>query len=298
MMTETYPDINLTQNSSPELKNAARQFGDEQYYEAISAFKNCPEIKTDPEVNFQLGLSQKLCGEINEAISTWKQTLKLDATFAPALYYLAKTYSEMSDAPQAMALFTRLLMFHPEHLEGKFHFGILLYNIGRTEDAIHTFASLSCLPNPPHGVLVNLGRALRRAGRLEEADACYRRALIEAPNDAFLQWNRSHVLCLLGKWGAGFAAWEYRLQATVKLPFTPDLVEWKGGTLPNTLLIIGEQGHGDTIQCLRYIPYLLERGCQPTLVIHPALVSLTQKLFAALYHSVTFFIALCIRNFH
>jgi len=247
---------------------------------AQHCLSRCPECKIDPEVSYRLGVAQSLSGAPTAAIFTWKQTLKLDASFAPALYDLALAYVACDDNKNAAITFTRLLTFHPDHPEGRFNFGNLLYRMGHTEEAISMYAPLTDSPNPPRGILVNLGRALRRAGRLEEADACYHRAILDNPDDHFTQWNRSHVLCLLERWEEGFAAWEHRLGTTVKLPITPNLPEWLGCDLapPQTLLLVSEQGHGDAIQCLRYIPYLYERGCKPKFALHASLVPLFKSL--------------------
>ncbi len=250
----------------------ALQEDNPQQAESLLEASEC--IHTNPDACYLLGVAKQQCGKLTEAINAWKRVLRMDALHEDALYDLAIAYSESGDTSQASLTFTRLLGFFPDHAKGRFNFGNLLFRLGKTEDAIATYAPLLDLPDPPRGILVNMGRALRRAGRLAEADTCYQQVLRKDPNDHFTHWNRSHVLCLQGKWREGFAAWEHRRQAGVKLPIQPPLPEWIGNAetdLPSRLLLVGEQGHGDTIQCLRYIPPLQERGCTPTLAVHTAL---------------------------
>lgn len=240
----------------------------------------CPEAATIPEVAYRLGVAQSLIGDPAGAIATWRRTLRIDAAFAPALFDLALAYQSVEDLPQAALTFSRLITFHPDHAEGRFNFGNLLFRLGRTEEAVAMYAPLTDSPAPPRGILVNLGRSLRRLGRLAEADACYRRALLDDPDDHFTHWNRAHVLFLLERWEEGFAAWEHRLDAGMKPPVAPALPQWPGGDapLPQRLLVVGEQGHGDALQCLRYLPILAARGTMPTLVLHDSLLRLARTL--------------------
>ncbi len=246
--------------------------------EAAHRLAAAPENADDPHAAYRLGVVQSLSGDPAAAIATWRRVLRMDAQFAPALYDLALAYLAADDMGQAMLAFTRLLGACPDHAEGRFNFGNLLFRLGRTEEAVAAYAPLTGGENPPRGVLVNLGRALRRQGRLEEALACYGRALLADPADHFTWWNRSHALFLMGRWAEGFTDWEHRLFIGKGPPFKPALPRWTSGGPPPTLLVMGEQGHGDALHALRWLPPLLDRRCRPTLALHPALVPLARAL--------------------
>ncbi len=237
-----------------------------------------PEVASDPEAAYRLGVAQALSGRTAEAAATWRAALRLDAQHPGALYDLGCALVQLGDDAGAARAFLRLLDAHPDHAEGRFNLGNLLFRIGAAEDAVAVYAPLTEAEPPTRGALVNLGRALRRLGRLEEADACYRRALVADPDDHLAHWNRAHVLFLMGRWAEGFAAWEHRRAAGMGPPVIPALPEWRGGPPPATLLAVAEQGHGDAIQCLRYLPELLARGCRPVLAVHGALVGLARAL--------------------
>jgi Tfp pilus assembly protein PilF len=265
-------------DASPELRDGIAALEAGRLGEAAALLTQAPESRTEPEVAYRVGVAHAIGGDAGAAIAAWRGTLRLDATFAPALYDLGVAYTQAGEVAQAGLIFARLLAIHSDHAEGRFNYGNLLFRIGRAEEAVAVYAPLLDAPSPSRDSLVNIGRALRRAGRLDEADACYRRSLLDRPDDAIAHWNRAHVLFLQGRWAEGFAAFEHRLAAGMTPPLAPALPEWTGGALPPRLLLLAEQGHGDAIQCLRYVPEVAARGCAPVLAVHESLVGLVRAL--------------------
>lgn len=263
---------------SPELRDGLDALAAGRLADAARLLAAAPEAPTEPEVAYRIGVAFALDGDTPAAIAAWRRTLRIDATFAPALYDLGVAYTRAGDTAQAGLTFARLLAFHPDHAQGRFNYGNLLFRLGRAEEAVAVYAPLLEEPVPPRDVLINLGRALRRAGRLADADACYCRALLSDPGDHIAYWNRAHVLFLLGRWAEGFAAFEHRLHAGMAPPLRPRGPEWRGGNPPPRLLLVGEQGHGDAIQCLRYVPEIVRRGSVPVLALHDSLAGLARLL--------------------
>lgn len=265
-------------DASPALREGVAALADGRLEDAAALLAAAPEAADDPEAAYRLGVARSQTGDLDGAIAAWKRTLRLDAAFVPALYDLGVALTASGDDAAAARAFARLLAVAPDHAEGRFNLGNLLFRLGATEDAVAAYAPLTAADPPMRGALVNLGRALRRLGRFAEADACYCRALLADPGDALAHWNRAHVLFLQGRWAEGFAAWEHRLRAGMGPPVVPPLPEWRGGPLPPVLMAVAEQGHGDAIQCLRYLPELLARGCRPVLAAHAALIGLVGAL--------------------
>ncbi|MGE3932192.1 MAG: tetratricopeptide repeat protein [Rhodospirillaceae bacterium] len=113
-------------------------------------------------------------------------------------------------------------------------------------------AILARRPGHPRA-LNSLGNLLRRTGRLEEAADCLRQALAGGDTPA-LRWDYAYVLLLLGRYGEAWPHFDHRhAHLRLRTP-EPSKPRWDGATVTGTLLVLDEQGLGDTLQFLRFLP--------------------------------------------
>jgi GR25 family glycosyltransferase involved in LPS biosynthesis/tetratricopeptide (TPR) repeat protein len=128
-----------------------------------------------------------------------------------------------------------------------------------------------------------LAICLQKEGRLEEALACHDQALLQKPEDSQLQKNRA--LTMLTRkltpdawlaYEARFDAWER--QGRFRLWARPLGEHWNGaGPWPQQLLVVGEQGLGDVLQFVRFVPLLLERVSKLQLCVPDKLMGLLRS---------------------
>ena len=121
-----------------------------------------------------------------------------------------------------------------------------------------------------------LGNVLLDLGQFQDADAAYQRADPQA-NDPATQFNRSKAQLGLGNWAAAWHLAEQRLA----LDPLPDSVQpgpwWQGWPEAPSIRVWGEQGFGDCLQFLRWVPPLLAHGRPVQLLVEPPLLRLLQE---------------------
>ena len=107
----------------------------------------------------------------------------------------------------------------------------------------------------------NLGSAFMEEGKIEQAMASFRHVLQIDPQNADAHYNLSLALLLTGDFRAGWEEYKWRwesAQKQFKRNFSAAL--WNGGPQEErTVLIYCEQGLGDALQFIRYIPLVQAR---------------------------------------
>jgi tetratricopeptide (TPR) repeat protein len=111
--------------------------------------------------------------------------------------------------------------------------------------------------------LNNYALALKEAQRWEEAGRVAQRACDHAPGDPAMRSNLAMLQLVRADYEHGWVTHEARWQGSMELggarPAFP-APQWQGEALAGkTLLVWGEQGMGDLLQCCRFIPLLAER---------------------------------------
>lgn len=125
---------------------------------------------------------------------------------------------------------------------------------------------------------LNLGTLLRDMGDDGGAEECYQRALLLAPSFPPVHWQRAQARLLAGDLAEGWREYEWRwgMPSFRLSPTLYALPEWDGvRPAPGAMLLVhAEQGHGDSLQFVRYVPLLHARGVAVHLQVQPALVRL------------------------
>lgn len=118
-----------------------------------------------------------------------------------------------------------------------------------------------------------LGMALHDQQRFDEAEQAFRAAEPVDPVPALARYHVGLLHLLRGDMVAGWRGWEERLAVPSFGHPQIALPRWRGEPAPGKrLLVLAEQGFGDCIQFVRYLPWVVRRsgarvtfGCPPPL---------------------------------
>jgi len=171
-------------------------------------------------------------------------------------------------------------LLESENAEACFKRGVMFMENGQYSKAETCFhRTLVLAPDSPETML-NLGYALDKQGRAAEALECYESVLALAPQNAKARYNRATHLLRAGDLVNGFADYEARFSAMNAADSrTYPQPRWDGSPLNGrSILVYCEQGLGDAIQFVRYIPLLAQKGGRILLEAQQPLLSLCASL--------------------
>src|ERR1035437_2045473 len=119
------------------------------------------------------------------------------------------------------------------------------------------------------------GLGLEQAGKTDEAIGCFLKVITMAPQFAGAHFKLGHCLLRKGEYRAGWMEFEWRLRMKDPVFQLPKFraPPWSGmRRKQGSIMLIGDQGYGDTLQFTRYIPMVAERcgsvslGCSEPLL--------------------------------
>ncbi|GAB3593794.1 tetratricopeptide repeat protein [Acetobacter peroxydans] len=149
-------------------------------------------------------------------------------------------------------------------------------------------AALDCLHPLPNNATdraathANIGTILTGQGQMGEALSHFDAALALRPDDARVRFNRSVALLKAGDYAKGWQEheWRHALPGHAAVPDNATLPALNDATRLDgqRVLLVHEEGLGDTLMYLRYVPSLAERGAIVHLLVPPALSQLCQRV--------------------
>ncbi|MBC8106686.1 MAG: tetratricopeptide repeat protein, partial [Anaerolineae bacterium] len=230
--------------------------------------------------NLALALS-KISGSMNEALAAARRSVELAPNSAEAHAALGHVLERSDSLDAAANEFRHAIALQPNNVE---HYGQCAFALERL-DKIHEAIALleqaaaKLKPDPRvHSALSGLYRQRRdyRAA-LTAADE----SLKLAPNLGEGHGHRALSLLSMGDYQNGFIEyeWRWRCDSFTTIARSFDRPLWDGSDpRGRTVLIHTEQGFGDTLQFLRYVPMLAERGATVIVEANYSLIKLAARV--------------------
>jgi tetratricopeptide (TPR) repeat protein len=231
-----------------------------------------------------LGSALRLLGRLREAEASFREALRLKPDFAEAHNNVGSVCLVQEKFAEAIACCETALKIRPRFAEAYHNLGNAFKEQNRLEEAVDAYQHALHLQAEYPEVLSNLAVSLAGLERLDEAMVRYEESLqimsksskVFLPSDlAEVHWNRSSGWLLTGDFERGWPEYEWRWHKRDLAPRSFPQLLWDGSPLEGkTILLHAEQGLGDTIQFIRYVPQVRERGGRVLVECQPALLRL------------------------
>jgi Flp pilus assembly protein TadD len=232
-----------------------------------------------PAVFLEAASTLIVLNRLGEACAVLHKALSDLPASGSAWGLLGDVLARQGNQSAAEVFYRRSAKLSPQDPIVKVKLGQWMVQTARYEEAIAFFTESRHLSPWLPDASSGLAQALISQGRLDEAEPLLREVLEHFDTHLDARLALARLLLLKGDYAAGWAAYEWRrgLMAAA-MPRFPG-PEWDGAPTPGkTLLVYSEQGLGDTIQFLRFIPLLSARGIKVILLVRKDLKRLCQCL--------------------
>ena len=217
-----------------------------------------------PDVLIERATRHHGAGRLAEAEALYRNALEREPQNAAAMHGIGVLALQRGDAAGGAAHIVRAVALRPDIAEFHGNLGLCYRRLGRVPEAVESQRRSIELDPRKSSRHANLAVALQEEGRMQEALEAFDRALALDPQNAEAQYSRSLLHLALGDYERGWRGYEWRSRCRefANRDLEPrGMRPWSGEPLQGkTLLVRREQGHGDIIQLLRFVPTLADRG--------------------------------------
>ncbi|MBR8331923.1 tetratricopeptide repeat protein [Burkholderia ambifaria] len=255
------------------LGNALNALG--RHDDALAAFHRALELRPGHAgAHNNLAMALNAMGRADDAIAHFQAAIAAQPRFVAAHFNLGNTFEALGRHGEAAAAFEAALALHPPFPLALFGLANALCALGRQREALPYYERAVGLDPSFSLAWLNLGNAHHALGAHEMALRAFDQALRVAPDLKLAQLHRAVTLLTLGDFTRGLPAYETRHDTPGATPLGT-LPRWQGEPIAShTLLIRAEQGFGDTLQFVRFVPLVRARCARVVLEVQPELVAL------------------------
>lgn len=166
-----------------------------------------------------IGTQVKLEGDVNKAMSHYREAISVDPSYAPALYNLGVALHELGQSAAAEARYAEAAALDPKHADALCNLGVMRKLRGDVAGSVAAYeACLAVNPNHAHGTsnmaiaLNDMANAAKVAGDVPAAIRIYERALTFDSNSADSMYNLGVAQAEVGELDRAVIAYETTLK--------------------------------------------------------------------------------------
>ena len=261
-------------------------WGESSVDELLAAMENAYRRRGDPpakgEAAARFMASRTLARQAEALISALREAVAGKAVPPPKPsedYQWGLCLHQGRRYAEARAVYDRILERVPGHVGALMDRGHVRRELGDAVGAEADFRTIvAARPDHPQA-LQGLGNLLHRRGELDAGIRCLRRALAHADTPS-LHWDLAWCLLLKGRYREAWPHFDHRHAALGLRAPGADKPRWDGRPVSDgTLLVLDEQGLGDTVQFLRFLPRIpVGAGGRVIFAGKPATLSVVRRV--------------------
>ncbi|MGK7920241.1 MAG: tetratricopeptide repeat protein, partial [Trichodesmium sp.] len=245
-------------------------------------------VKIDPnytEAWYNLGNILQKQGQLELAVEYYQKSLEINPNYAEAWYNLGNILQKQGQLELAVEYCQKSLEINPDYIEAYHSLGLMFLKLGKLAESKKCYEQALKLDknrvnsNYYAQAYYNLGFIYKKEGNFAASISYYQKAIEIEPYFPAAHLNLSLTLLLVGNFKSGFQEYHWRWQAEEHLSLIQPEKLWDGSNLAGKIILLHtEQGYGDTIQFIRYLPLVKKQGGQIILACQKPLIRLLEKI--------------------
>ncbi|MGJ4939776.1 tetratricopeptide repeat protein [Bradyrhizobium sp. HKCCYLS1011] len=254
--------------------------GLQQFADAVSSFKRVLELNARHwDAANQCGITLQRLGRIDEALAYLDLSDTLRPNQVPTLLMRGALLNGLKRFEEALSICRRANEIEPGNADICVKTGIVLRTMRRDEVALEWFERALALQPGSRDALHDKAAVLTKLRRFDEAFEIYRRLKDTDPRDALADLGTAHLNLLLGNFEAGWSGREVRWDLPNSYPrFRPPMWQGQDSIREKTIVIAADEGLGDMIQFVRYVPMVVALGARIILAVQKPLIPLLSNM--------------------
>jgi tetratricopeptide (TPR) repeat protein len=241
--------------------------------EAIQCFELALAVRPEfAEAHFNRGVALLDLNRIPEAESSFRRAAALKPDMTAAHYNLGFCLQKLDRLPEAIASLRRAVALDDRYTPAWNNLGTCYQDLGRRQDFVENCRQAAACyrkaleGDPPAFATIckNMGKLCQDRHDIPTAISWYRKAIARQPGYAEAHFNLATAQLLSGSMAEGWRNYEWRFRRSDWRRLYPrqfTLPRWGGGSFEGrTLWVHNEQGLGDTLQFVRYLPRVKALG--------------------------------------
>ena len=258
--------MNHTKKKSLEelFKQALKYHLNRKFNDALMLYKEILNINPNLHViQNNLGLIYKELDKKKLAINCFKKAITINSKYLEGYNNLGAIYNQLGEYENAIKYSNLCIKIYSNDVKSYHNLAYAFANIGKQKKAIELYNKAIDLDPKFVASYFNLGNIYYVQEKFEEAIKFYKKAININPLYFAPRIKLSHILLMLLRFDEGFKEYEWRIKnkpinVYQDLKLKSNL--WNGENLNGKkILILSEQGIGDTIQFARYVYELKEK---------------------------------------
>ena len=242
----------------------------------LNAVKALP---SDAPAHLAMAMALTRLGKHTDALNAYKVAAKGDPPAGDVLNNHGVAMDGAGNKAEAITLLRAAVLIQPDSWTAWDNLGNALLSRGNARMAESCHRQALALKPANGATLSNLANALHRQGKMEESVKYYKEAIAAIPNSSKFHTNLALTLLLMERYEEGWQEYEWRWREHPAFPPYLKAKPWHGENIGDgTLLLQAEQGFGDTIQFIRYVPELKKLAKRVILICQAELVGVMKTV--------------------